>query len=213
MGNFRVISLASVLGAVLLSPVASADPMKTFEGQRLFKSLCFVCHGPDGKGDGPIRKKMEDIHPADLTDPRTSARSDENLRNIIVGTDRHSPSAMPKWGPLMREADIEALVAYVRFLQRSKHRLIGDPNMGRRIYDNYCVSCHGDGGKGDGVKAGLLLKKPADHTNSKRMDTYSNQEMADIILNGRDFMPAWEDTLSPTEINAVISYIRILAFQ
>lgn len=213
MGNLQFVSLATVLGAVLLSPVASADPMKTFEGQKLFKSLCFVCHGPDGKGDGPIRKKMADIHPADLTDPRTIARSDAQLRGIIAGTDRHSPSVMPKWGPLMREADIEALVAYVRFLQRSKHRLIGDPNLGRRIYNDYCVSCHGEGGKGDGIKAGLLPRKPADHTDPKRMDRYSNEDLAEIIANGKDFMPAWEDTLSPTEIKAVTSYIRILAFQ
>lgn len=39
-----------------------------------------------------------------------------------------------------------------------------EPVTGRAIYQDYCVACHGDGGKGDGPAAAGLAKKPADLT-------------------------------------------------
>ena len=35
---------------------------------------------------------------------------------------------------------------------------------GRAIYADYCLACHGDGGKGDGPAASGLAKRPADLT-------------------------------------------------
>ncbi len=35
---------------------------------------------------------------------------------------------------------------------------------GRAIYQDYCLACHGDAGKGDGPGAAGLSKKPADLT-------------------------------------------------
>ncbi|MCK9531180.1 MAG: c-type cytochrome [Gammaproteobacteria bacterium] len=208
----HLVPVAGVVAAILCSHTAMADPMKTFEGRKLFQSLCSVCHGAEGKGDGPLTKRM-DVHPADLTSARTRARSDEELLDIIAGVDNHQPSrVMPRWGKVIRDTDIEAILAYVRFLQRSKHRLEGDPVVGRKIYQDYCVVCHGEGGRGDGIKADLLPLKPADHTNAARMDKLSNQELRNVILKGGAYMPSWSNTLSPSEVNAVIAYIRLLAF-
>ena len=39
-----------------------------------------------------------------------------------------------------------------------------DQVTGRAIYQDYCVACHGDSGKGDGPAAAGLSKKPADLT-------------------------------------------------
>ncbi|MFA7097194.1 MAG: c-type cytochrome [Gammaproteobacteria bacterium] len=207
------IAVAVALSAVLFSQAVSADPMKTFEGRKLFQSLCSLCHGPEGKGDGPLTKKM-DVHPADLTSERTKARSDEELRAFIAGTDKHEPGrVMPRWGTMIRKTDIDAVLTYVRFLQQSKHRLTGDPVLGRTIYNDYCVVCHGEAGKGDGIQAALIPVKPADHTNAERMDQLSNQELATMIINGSTYMPAWGSILSPTEIHGVIAYIRLLAFK
>ena len=35
---------------------------------------------------------------------------------------------------------------------------------GRALYDQYCASCHGRDGAGDGPSAGALTKRPADLT-------------------------------------------------
>lgn len=208
----RLVSVLAAMMAMLSCQSASADPMKTFEGRKLFQSLCFVCHGAEGKGDGPLTKRM-DVRPADLTSGTTRARSDEELLAIIAGRDDHQPSrVMPRWGTLIRDTDMDAVLAYVRFLQRSKHRLEGDPVVGRTIYQDYCVVCHGEQGKGDGIKAVLLPLKPADHTNAERMDRLSNQELRNVITRGGSYMPSWANTLTPTEVDAVIAYIRLLAF-
>lgn len=213
-GMFRRLApVVGVIGAMLCSHAAVADPMKTFEGRKLYQSLCFVCHGAEGKGNGPLTKRM-DVRPADLTSERTRARSDAELLQIIAGTDTHQPSrVMPKWGKLIRDTDMEAVLAYVRFLQRSRHPLEGDPVAGRTIYQDYCVVCHGEEGRGDGIKAELLPLKPADHTNAARMDKLSNQELRNIIVKGGSYMPSWANTLSAEEVNAVIAYIRLLAFK
>ena len=39
-----------------------------------------------------------------------------------------------------------------------------DTVSGRAIYQDYCATCHGDSGKGDGPAAAGLAKKPADLT-------------------------------------------------
>lgn len=209
----RLVPIAGVVAAMLCSHTAMADPMKTFEGRKLFQSLCFVCHGAEGKGDGPLTKRM-DVRPADLTAERTRLRSDQELLDIIAGADDHQPArAMPRWGKLIGDTDMAAVLAYVRFLQRSRHRLEGDPVVGRTIYRDYCVVCHGDTGRGDGIKADLLPLKPADHSDAARMDKLSNKELRNVIINGGSYMPSWSNTLSSTEVDAVIAYIRLLAFQ
>ncbi|HEY7534317.1 MAG TPA: cytochrome c [Thermodesulfobacteriota bacterium] len=44
------------------------------KGEVLFKNFCAACHGPEGKGNGPIIKKG--FYPVDLTAPGTQARTD-----------------------------------------------------------------------------------------------------------------------------------------
>ena len=38
------------------------------------------------------------------------------------------------------------------------------PNVGKRLYRQYCASCHGEDGKGDGPVAATLTTKPTDLT-------------------------------------------------
>ncbi|HEX4202355.1 MAG TPA: c-type cytochrome, partial [Chthoniobacterales bacterium] len=38
------------------------------DGQKLFQTRCFVCHGRNGKGDGPSSSGLAE-KPQDLTDP------------------------------------------------------------------------------------------------------------------------------------------------
>ncbi|RQU97671.1 hypothetical protein DF047_37760, partial [Burkholderia cenocepacia] len=41
---------------------------------------------------------------------------------------------------------------------------------GKKLYETYCVACHGDKGKGNGPAAQSLPNKPADHTNGAVMN-------------------------------------------
>lgn len=195
---------------------ALAENSKAFQGRKLFVTYCYLCHGMSGKGDGPVAGKLK-VPPADLTDAsRLEKRNDAELFGIIGGGGKHSlvTNEMPKWGKIIPEPQIRALVAYVRFLHRSKNPLLGDPDAGEHLYKQYCASCHGKDGKGNGVMINMISIKPADHTNPAKMDGMTNAELIDIVTNGKgieSYMPAWKGILSQAEIEAVVSYVRFLS--
>ncbi len=204
--------------SMLLSSNAFADYSKSFDGYRIFRTDCFVCHGSDGKGNGPLASKLG-TRPADLTNnARLEQMSDRELFRIIEGTAPHGQVSkdMPKWGLALPQTQIRSLVAYIRYLHSSKHPVSGNPQMGKQVYDNYCTLCHGPGGKGKGTITKVYDMEPADHTNASSMNRISNKKMHSIISNGgaaKSLMPGWKDILSDKEIEDVISYIRLLSAQ
>ncbi len=213
-----------IAGALLMSlarPVdAAPEPPPAFEGRRLFTSYCQLCHGPEGKGDGPLAVKRN-MHPADLT-VTVRSRSDTVLRKIIsgdgrqtiTGRDRHNiiSDSMPAWEDVFDATQMDALIAYLRFLTTSKHELMGEPENGFRIYQRYCQACHGEDGSGDGIMTQLIAMEPMDHTNPVVMNRLSNDELIRSILDGAgEYMPTWKGILSQAEVEALVSYIRLLA--
>jgi mono/diheme cytochrome c family protein len=80
---------------------------------------------------------------------------------------------------------------------------------GKKIYTQYCVTCHGVKGKGDGIAASGLPKPPADHT-SGFVQNQSDGALYWIITIGNNPMPSYKKTLSSIERWQVINYIRTL---
>jgi mono/diheme cytochrome c family protein len=90
--------------------------------------------------------------------------------------------------------------------------MMGNPEVGRDLYTKYCQACHGEEGEGDGVMTSLIDMNPMDHSNPTQMNGISNLEMVRSIKNGKgSYMPAWKDIISQTEIEALVSYIRLLS--
>lgn len=81
---------------------------------------------------------------------------------------------------------------------------------GKKIYVQFCVTCHGDKGKGDGIAAPGLTKPPADHT-SNFVQNQMDGSLFWIITVGNNPMPSYNTTLTPTQRWQVINYIRTLA--
>ena len=214
----RTVGMTLVLSIILQSRTLAESP-SSYEGRLLFMSYCLLCHGPDGSGRGPLATKLG-IEPADLT-VTVRSRSDVVLkrvisgegRQLISGRDRHNiiSDAMPEWKDVLSDREIESLIAYLRFLSASKHPLMGDPEKGRDLYSRYCRACHGDEGEGDGLMTSLIDMKPMDHTNPLIMNEISNLEMVRSIENGKgNYMPAWKGIISDDEVEALVSYIRLL---
>ena len=210
---------------VMIVPEAAANPEEVklpdaYEGRRLYVSYCQLCHGTDGRGDGPLAKAMK-ISPADLN-TTVRSRSDTILtkiitgkgRQTITGRDRHNllSDAMPEWSDVFNESQVNALIAYLRFLGRSKHELIGDPELGMQLYQKYCHVCHGVEGDGDGIMTNLMGIMPMDHTNPNETNSLSNKEIMNSILDGKErYMPAWRGILTQNDVEALVSYIRLLS--
>ena len=214
----RSVALLSLIAVSV--PAVSANPPAAYEGRRLYVSYCELCHGNDGKGGGPLAKAMK-INPADLT-TTVRSRSDTILtkiitgegRQTITGRDRHNllSEAMPEWKDVFDKAQVQALIAYLRFLSRTKHDLMGDPEHGMVLYQKYCHVCHGDGGEGDGIMTQLMGITPMDHTNPNVTNSLDNEELIDSILDGKGkYMPAWRGVLTQADVEALVSYIRLLS--
>ena len=80
---------------------------------------------------------------------------------------------------------------------------------GKKIYTQYCVTCHGDKGKGDGIAAPGLARPPADHT-SAFVQNQTDGALYWIITVGNIPMPTYKKTLSSIQRWQVINYIRTL---
>ena len=219
MQNMNQVMVLFALLAVTPLEV-SANPPPAYEGRGLYVSYCQLCHGMSGKGDGPLAKAMQ-ITPADLT-TTVRARSDTILKKIITGSgrqtitgrDRHNllSDAMPEWKDIFSESQLNALIAYLRFLSQTRHNLMGDPKVGLQLYQEYCQVCHGEEGDGDGIMTRLMGIMPMDHTNQNATNPISNADLVKSILDGRGrFMPAWRGILSQSDVEALVSYIRLLS--
>jgi mono/diheme cytochrome c family protein len=84
----------------------------------LFTELCSVCHGIDGKGDGPSARGLEP-KPADFTDCKAMAKdADDVLFKIIKagGQSVGRSTVMPAWGDSLSDQQIGELVRFIRAL-------------------------------------------------------------------------------------------------
>jgi mono/diheme cytochrome c family protein len=105
-------------GASHPNPVPMTDTAALATGQALFQRYCFVCHGPEGKGNGPILNKPGEMgkfpYAPNLTLPITAARPDGYIFGIItVGR-----GLMPEYGSKIPAAQRWDVVNYVRQLER-----------------------------------------------------------------------------------------------
>jgi cytochrome c oxidase subunit 2 len=74
---------------------------------------------------------------------------------------------------------------------------------GQKIFETYCIACHGTNG------AGVLYSKSA--LDKDKFVTGDYKKLIPVILYGKagaGTMPGWQDTLSDQEIAAVATYIR-----
>ena len=98
-----------------------------------------------------------------------------------------------------------ALVAYA-----------ADAEQGKKLYGQFCASCHGQSGKGDGPAAAALNPKPRDHTDKEYMSKMSDDEMLKVIKNGgasvgkSPLMPPWGASLKDEQIQDIMAYVRTL---
>ncbi len=94
-----------------------------------------------------------------------------------------------------------------------------DAEQGKKLYGQFCASCHGQSGKGDGPAAAALNPKPRDHTNKEYMSKMSDDEMFKVIKNGgasvgkSPLMPPWGASLKDDQIRDIMAYVRTLCCQ
>jgi len=153
------VSVAILLAGGWWSPALSqqgSQPAKAGTGRAIFESRCAACHGLDARG-GEALGIGRGSAAASFTDAR--------LRTIL-----HDglPRGMPAFGSSLSDADLNAVLHYLRDLQRATaasgaaDAASGDAAKGRALFFGKaaCAQCHmaqGQGGFLAGDLTGLRL--------------------------------------------------------
>jgi mono/diheme cytochrome c family protein len=136
-------------------------------GQRVYAQRCAVCHGPDGKGNGPAAPSMfprpRDFSSGTFKYKSTAAgeapTDDDLLRTVRDGL---PASAMPYFAGLLSAEELAAVVEQVKSLSsgfatpataiRIPAAIPSSPESvarGRALFATRgCAACHGEAGRG-----------------------------------------------------------------
>ncbi len=85
---------------------------------------------------------------------------------------------------------------------------------GATVYNTYCVTCHGDTGKGDGVAGAALDPKAADFTAAGFFDSRDDALLTKAVKEGgasigkSPLMTAWGAVLSDAQVASVVAHIK-----
>jgi mono/diheme cytochrome c family protein len=105
----------SVTGLVLMAggpkiQESQLPPTYVPPGRQIYKQYCAACHGPDGRGNGPVARSLRKP-PADLTTlakRHGGAFPEEYVTNVLrfgLGFSAHGSSEMPVWGPIFQDME------------------------------------------------------------------------------------------------------------
>ena len=78
-------------------------------------------------------------------------------------------------------------------------------------YRRQCGACHGEQGRGDGRMARRFKPPPADFQDPNGIIKRTDEELVEVIIDGRASMPAFGDVLSQEVVTVLVAYIRDLS--
>lgn len=121
----RLLFWAALPGLVLaLGATPRTEQGDPERGKPIFDQRCAVCHGPQGRGDGPEAPFLSP-RPASLISAATSVKTDvELLKSIANGKPR---TAMPAWKDVLSEQERRDVLAYIRSLVRFQPKSLTPP--------------------------------------------------------------------------------------
>jgi len=90
------------------------------KGQPLYEKHCLLCHGPEGRGDGPLSLRL-DPAATNFHHSTSNNKSDAELFKTI--REGHRETAMASWKTELSEEELLDILAYIR-------KLSGGPGTG-----------------------------------------------------------------------------------
>ena len=116
VGNYEAIQqkkwVAPASADKIINPL-KGDAKTIASGKKIYKMLCFVCHGPKGKGDGMAGAGLTP-KPADLTSSTFQSQSD----GAIFWKIEQGRSPMPSYKTSIPEKKRWEIINYLRTLKQ-----------------------------------------------------------------------------------------------
>ena len=192
------------------------------DGQAIFAARCSTCHQANGQGAGPFPPLAgnSDVTAADTSNIIAIVLNGKTGPITING--KQYSGAMPAWRGQLTNAEIAAVLTYVRSAWTNKAAAVSEDQVasaahpvmlpGEAIFTAKCATCHQPNGQGT-TSYPPLSGNPA-------VVAADPKEIVGIIVNGRSgpltvggktyngTMPTWKGQLSNPDIAAVATYIR-----
>jgi len=181
------------------------------DGEQLYSNHCAACHGATGLGGVGV--------PLALPDFQYGATNDYLTKTIRLG---RPGRVMPAFSQLS-DIEVKAIVKHIRTwapgkpFKYSNKKVNGDIKKGKKIYDQYCASCHGSNGEG-GKGTGVTFSRPRDLpviapalNNPGFLASAPDLMIKTTLMNGREGTPMLsflKQGLSEKDIDDVVSYVR-----
>jgi mono/diheme cytochrome c family protein len=169
-----------------------------FEGS-VAKGGCINCHAIRNSGGVAVGGNIG----PDLTWSIRS-RGREYVKEHIVNARLHvADSIMPTFKDY-NDAELESLISYLSTLDYK----LGKSD-GQKLYDTYCVSCHGEELDGRGKIAAMLDPLPRDFNKYQFVASYE-ERFTDSIREGvkGTAMPAWKDIMTDRQVETLVAFIK-----
>jgi DMSO reductase family type II enzyme heme b subunit len=223
-----------------LSSLAEAQqPGDAAAGKAIYDKRCALCHGAEGKGDGPGAVRLAP-RPRDFTrglykirtSPTGNVPTDQDLFKVI--TEGMPGTSMPAWN-VLPEKERWTLVAYLKTFAPDRFKepphVVDLPRevasskesiaRGKEMFEAIeCNKCHGNGGRGDGPSAPELKDdwgNPIRPANLTKVWTFrggaSTREIATRLAAGLmgTPMPSFAEAIEkPEDIWHLANYVKSL---
>ncbi|MDP6350854.1 MAG: ethylbenzene dehydrogenase-related protein [Alphaproteobacteria bacterium] len=170
MSLWKYLALAALVG-LTVGPAAAAGDADRGEG--IHAQRCEVCHGEEGDGAGAGAERLNPP-PRDFTMAQYKIKTtgfedilpdDDDLFRVI--RDGMPGTSMPGWSDMLSDQDMWDLIAYLKVLGELEEEEPGVPvdfttqiassedsiAKGKPLFEDRCVECHGNEGKGDAAKS------------------------------------------------------------
>ncbi len=112
--------------------------------------------------------------------------------------------SVPVGGPWTRVEDRDATEEIRNPVTASPASLAA----GKALFSIYCVACHGENGKGDGLVGKVFETQPADLTSDYIKNDITDGWIWGTITFGSYIMPRYSYDLSPVERWNIVNYVR-----
>jgi len=188
-----------------------ADPDNVKDFAALYGANCSGCHGADAKA-GPALPIGDPVYLAIADDPL--------MRNVVTkgipGTSM--PAFAKSAGGMLTDEQVGIIVSGIRERYAKPGVLgavtpppyaateAGDAARGAGVYDAFCASCHGPGGKG--------TPKASSIVDGSFLGLLTDQELRTMVIVGRPDLgaPDWRNDvpgkpMTPQEISDVVAWL------
>ncbi len=196
-----------VLGTASLADIEK-DPtllgLARARGKTVFADNCAPCHGTGGAG----AKGYPNLNDDDWLWGGTLDQISQTVQfGVRSGNPKAHESQMLAFGRdgILKPEEIVTVANYVRSLSGLSTAHGYDAAAGKKIFEANCVSCHGEGGKGNQEMGAPNL--------SDQIWLYGGDEasIVETVTNGRaGVMPAWTGRLDPVTIKALTVFVHSL---